>query len=264
MIKSASDICERVLEDGFAVAGGIFPPEKCASYVEKFEDLLSRRFDEDQNIGNESSQVVRNYFLDIPEAMEFFDNDLADQVMRILIDDDYTLTSSSARNKQIRNEFSNPDITGGVGWHTDGRYLRGQLINPSLTYYCVYLLQDFTEQNGATHYVPGSSKWTQRVPRDAEFDYKIFEAPAGSVLFFDSGIVHRAGPAGSLPRWGVWSLFSPWFIKPYNDFVSFYSADEVEHFSPRLRQLFHISSQPPKRGEDHNLATLERVRQAPY
>lgn len=260
MNHTEDQIAERVFEDGYSIVTDVFPKGLCEAYVDKFEELLVQRFNKGLGIGNNTSQILRNYFLEIPEAIEFVDNDLIDQVMRKLIDADYTLTSSAATNKQLREEFANNKLTGGVGWHTDGRYMRNQLITPSLTYYAVSILQDFTDQNGATHFVPGSSKWTRRVPREAEYKHESFVASAGSIVFFDSALVHRTGEAGSLPRWGVWSLFSPWFIKPYNDFVSFYSDDEIERLSPRQRQLFHFSSQPPKRGESANQATLERVR----
>ena len=130
---------EQVLSTGIAVIESVMSNAECEHYVDRFEELLSSRHEQGLDIGNSSSQLVRDYFLEIEDAAKFFDNDSIDDVMRSLIDDDYTLTSTCARNKQIRPEYSSEKVTGGVGWHTDGRYIRGQRIQPSLTYYCVFL-----------------------------------------------------------------------------------------------------------------------------
>lgn len=251
-------IAENILTNGFDVVESVMPVATCEHYVEAFERLLLERHAQGYNIGNSTSQVVRDYFLDVKDAVEFIDNDFVDGVMRDLIDDDYTLTSTTARNKQIRPEFESSDRTGGVGWHTDSRYIRKQLIQPALTYYCVYLLQDFTLENGATQYVPESFRWPERVDRNADFEFESVIAPAGSVLFFDSGLVHRAGIATELPWWGIFSLFSPWFVKPYSDYASHYSPEEQDKLNPRLHQLLHFDSLPPK--VRTNLSTLKRVR----
>jgi len=56
------------------------------------------------------------------------------------------------------------------------------------------LLDDFTEENGATWYLPGSHR-RPTPPSDTEFtrDAKRLVAPAGSVFFFDALLWHAGG-----------------------------------------------------------------------
>ena len=181
--------------------------------------------------------------------------------MKRLIDDDYVMTSSAVRNKQIRPNVISSEGTGGIGWHTDTRCIRGRRIEPSLSYYCIYLLNDCTTENGATEYVPGSHAWLERPERDADFNFETLAAPAGTVVFFDSAFVRRAGEPSERPRWSVFSHFGPWFLKPYCQYDSLISEDDAARLSERARQLFHYDSKPPGSGDDHNLATLRRVRE---
>jgi ectoine hydroxylase-related dioxygenase (phytanoyl-CoA dioxygenase family) len=75
------------------------------------------------------------------------------------------------------------------------------------------MLTDFTEENGATHVVPG----THRSPKPAE-DYA--DAPsvpivgeAGDMFLWHMGVVHRSGGSttkpGAPPRVGFNSGFGP-------------------------------------------------------
>ncbi len=56
------------------------------------------------------------------------------------------------------------------------------------------LLDDFTEDNGATYYLPGSHRQAA-APSDEEFtrNARRLVAPAGSVLFFDALLWHAGG-----------------------------------------------------------------------
>jgi len=76
-----------------------------------------------------------------------------------------------------------------------------------------WCLDDFTETNGATRFVPGSHK-LNRAPRpeDAEAQTVPMEAPAGSVVVFESRVWHKTGHnrTSSEQRAGVFA----WYTKP--------------------------------------------------
>lgn len=57
-----------------------------------------------------------------------------------------------------------------------------------------WCLDDFTRENGATEVLVGSHLW-HRPPTDADADIPLIpvEAPAGSVLAFESRLWHRTG-----------------------------------------------------------------------
>jgi ectoine hydroxylase-related dioxygenase (phytanoyl-CoA dioxygenase family) len=76
-----------------------------------------------------------------------------------------------------------------------------------------WCLDDFTEANGATRFAPGSHK-LNRAPRpeDAAVETAPMEAPAGSIVVFESRVWHKTGynrTAGER-RAGVFA----WYTKP--------------------------------------------------
>jgi ectoine hydroxylase-related dioxygenase (phytanoyl-CoA dioxygenase family) len=82
--------------------------------------------------------------------------------------------------------------------HTDSRrIIPGYLTNMGLT----LLLDDFTADNGATWYLPGSHRRPD-APSDEEFfaGARRLIAPAGSGLFFDAHLWH----SGGLNRTAAW------------------------------------------------------------
>lgn len=76
-----------------------------------------------------------------------------------------------------------------------------------------WCVDDFTEENGATRFVPGSHK-LNRAPREDEADVATvpMAAPAGSVVVFESRVWHKTGhnSTKSETRAGVFG----WYTKP--------------------------------------------------
>jgi ectoine hydroxylase-related dioxygenase (phytanoyl-CoA dioxygenase family) len=95
-----------------------------------------------------------------------------------------------------------------------------------------WCLDDFTEANGATRFVPGSHR-LNRAPRPEEPDVATvpLEAPAGAVVAFESRVWHKTGNnrTPSERRAGVFS----WYTKPI------YRAQENWFLSlrPEIRQF---------------------------
>ena len=99
------------------------------------------------------------------------------------------------------------------GLHADW----GESVEPGDYYVCnsIWLLTDFTEQNGATRLVPGSNRSGQH-PKEALQDAKathpdeiVLTARAGTVVIFNSHTWH----GGTLnrtdtPRYGLHSYFT--------------------------------------------------------
>lgn len=76
-----------------------------------------------------------------------------------------------------------------------------------------WCLDDFTDENGATRIVPGSHKW-HRPPREdeANIDTVPMEAPAGSMIVFESRLWHKTGfnRTKDQHRAGIFG----WYTKP--------------------------------------------------
>jgi ectoine hydroxylase-related dioxygenase (phytanoyl-CoA dioxygenase family) len=95
-----------------------------------------------------------------------------------------------------------------------------------------WCLDDFTEENGATRMVPGSHLW-HRPPGEDDQDVETvpLEAPAGSIVAFESRIWHKTGNnrTNDQRRAGVFA----WYTKPI------YRAQENWFLSlnPQIRQF---------------------------
>ena len=92
-------LVKTIESNGIAILENVLEPEECRFFVGEFERLWSERDNAGLNVGNSTSQVLRNYFFDYPKMSLFFDNDIVDAVLTQVIDEDYVLTSTSARNK---------------------------------------------------------------------------------------------------------------------------------------------------------------------
>jgi hypothetical protein len=246
----AGDIISAVRSEGFAAVPGVFSPEECRTYCDIFERAVANQIAAGGYFGSRSTQVLYNYFLHDPRLYDLFAHPLMNEVLSGLIDKDYVLISPSARNPRIREDLPEGRKTSGEGWHVDSRVAvpeTGELYRPSLSYYSVVALEPFRSGNSATRYVPKSHLRYQRPPsRDAEMDHLIWEAEAGTVIFFDSALWHRAGAATETSRWSVFNMYGPWFMKPYFRFAENMTRDQLVALPPLVQKLLHLNSTPPK------------------
>ena len=206
------------------------------------------------------SIVLYNYFLECPGLLKFVYNESIFKLISLLLDSDHVLTSTSARNKRILNSIKKSDKTSGIGWHTDTRYVFQNKIpiKPSLSYLVIFLLEDFTKNNGATKYVPFSHKYNFRPERDQLYEEANFFGKQGDVIVLDTNLFHKAGNSSENSRWAIFSMFSSWFIKPYFQFNKMFKEEYLNKFNPKLKQLLHCDSIPPKDHKKYR-ATLKRV-----
>ncbi|MBP87952.1 MAG: hypothetical protein CMJ64_14715 [Planctomycetaceae bacterium] len=143
--------------------------------------------------------------------------------------------------------------TDGGAWHVDvplGQ-LSERLPDFPLTTQNAWMLDDFSEENGATRVVPGSHL-SRRKPRwsGAELEGEIaLTAPAGSVAIWLSNTWHRSGANRTdSPRRAILCYYCRSWIKPFNDFRRGTPAKLAAGFSPTLRYLLGWSATAPVRG----------------
>jgi ectoine hydroxylase-related dioxygenase (phytanoyl-CoA dioxygenase family) len=143
--------------------------------------------------------------------------------------------------------------TEGGAWHVDVPL--GQLEEPlpdfPLTTQNIWMLDDFTPDNGATRVVPGSHR-SRRKPQWGEgemADEMALSAPAGSVAMWLSNTWHRSGPnVTALPRRALICYYCRAWIKTFNNFQDGIAADKMHGFSPTLRYLLGCGAQGLVRG----------------
>ncbi len=101
----------------------------------------------------------------------------------------------------------------------------------------MWALDDFTPENGATHCVPGSHKWTGGVPAADEPTARA-AMPAGSVMFFLGSLYHGGGAnTTERPRLGVILEYTAgWLRQQENQYLSV-PRDVVRTLPQRLQEL---------------------------
>lgn len=86
----------------------------------------------------------------------------------------------------------------------------------------IWALTDFTEENGATHIVPGSQDWPLERNPDSSSQTLQAEMSRGSVLCYDGSVVHGGGAnRSSAPRIGLNITYClSWLRQEENQFLS--------------------------------------------
>jgi len=128
--------------------------------------------------------------------------------------------------------------------HRDQRTFSGDL---HLMAQLLVMLDDFTEENGATYFLSGSHKLAER-PADDEFfrDAVRVTGPAGSIVMFDSNLWHAAGVNRSAqPRRALTLAFTRPFIKQQLDYPRALGYECAEALPPVLRQLLGYNARVP-------------------
>ncbi len=139
------------------------------------------------------------------------------------------------------------------GWHIDSpiSMVAEPLPNFTLAIQTVWMLDDFTADNGATHVVAGSHLTLKQPPRGKGGHEKevILEAPAGSLAIWLSQSWHRHGAnVTDRPRTGLIAQYGRAWVKPFVDLRSPLTPEFAAKLSPRLRYMMGCNANAPVRG----------------
>ena len=115
----------------------------------------------------------------------------------------------------------------------------------------LWLLDDFTPQNGGTRFVPGSHR-SRRQPPGADDPLALehpdeirLNAPKGSVFLFNGALWHATGAnATDRARVCLICFCCRSFLKPMFDFVHHLGPEVLERATPQLKRLYGFDSQP--------------------
>jgi ectoine hydroxylase-related dioxygenase (phytanoyl-CoA dioxygenase family) len=117
--------------------------------------------------------------------------------------------------------------------------------HPEVVLNSMWALDDFTVDNGATRVVPGSHRWTDRIPVDPDETVTV-TMPAGSVLFIVGSLWHGGGENRTdRPRLGVLLEYAAGWLRQQENHVLAVPPDIVRTLPERLQELIGYGIHPP-------------------
>ncbi len=167
-----------------------------------------------------------------PKVMPFFEH---------LLGEDYTLST-------LTSNIIEPGAPDG-GYHVDS--ILGAMPEPLPSFPMVanslWLLDDFTPENGGTRYVPGIHLQQSKPPSGTtpHPNEVRLSATKGSVFLFNGAIWHSAGANKTdRARIALICFCCRSFVKPMFDFVHYLKPEVIERATPVMRRIYGFDSQP--------------------
>ena len=256
-IRSAldSEMLDRVehdlREDGFHIIENVITPEEADEAREAVWKLVEADIanGHDHSYGDGKIRRVWALVGKAPIFRQFIQHPTVVAVWKRMLGEDVIASTFTAN-------IVGPGAPAG-GWHIDYPYWAMQAPFPSgsLTGQTVWMLDDFTVENGATACIPGSHK-TLRRPELGEaegLEMAVATAPKGSIMFTNGAIWHQSRPnLTEAPRVGLLGMYNRSVIYPQEDMPRQLTDAELAGESDTLKQLLgrNITFRDPDHGQN--------------
>ncbi|ATJ83146.1 phytanoyl-CoA dioxygenase family protein [Halomonas beimenensis] len=204
------------------------------AWIEICKEYQIRNGINEDGDGTAHQTIGRNDSIDKFYAMHLFH----DYISRYFGGKPYILSCSTPTAGYAHKPNYLQRVHRDVGTYIDGYNLRLNLI---------VMLDDFTEENGATRILSGSHCKEEK-PTDEEFEASCqsITGPAGSVVLFNSYLWHRGGVnRTNNTRVALTSGFTRPFVKPQTDYARMLGEEYGKGLSELTRQLLGYNSRVP-------------------
>ena len=229
---------------GFVIKKNILKESHCNKLKKYLIKITNLRLIKGEKIYEEDGSVrICNFFLEDYKLTKLLTNNYLDNILNKLLGKDYVLRLANGMNVQ-KNDYEKKRL--GTGWHTDWLYnYNNEKFGYGASYHVIFALDDFKKENGATHLIPCSHKKKNKPIRNKNYKSKLLIMKKGSMAIFDSSIWHKSGHPSNLSRWGLWCVYTHWWVKPYFRFNEIFSKSIRNKLSKKIKRLLHLNSIPP-------------------
>ena len=246
-----SGIGPQIERDGFAIVEGVLDPDFCERAKGELERAVDREAAYHGGTGYSDYGMVLLCSLYGGTFLELLDNQrLMDGFEAVLGPGCIIYSYTSSSMPPGKTNFSRRI-------HVDSpRLVPGFVTNMGAT----ILLDDFTDENGPTAYLPGSHTRVEP-PSDEEFtrDAQRVLAPAGSVFYFNARLWH-AGGDNRTDRWRhalMINMCRP-FMKQRLDVPRAMDGIDLRGVSDRALQKMGFHAQVPASYDEYYVPPAER------
>ena len=91
-------------KNGYVIIKNVYKKKFTKIFKRRLEKILTKRIKKNAKVGNETNQVLYNYFNDDTYLLRLIYNKKIDPILKKLLDENYVLQSSNAQNR-ILNKF---------------------------------------------------------------------------------------------------------------------------------------------------------------
>lgn len=189
-------------------------------------------------VGEGTDGTVHHLPLVSDVFLEFLEKQFCGEILSDFFGGPYVLNTFGG----VLNLPNKLSYVGGI--HRDQRSYSGDL---PLMGQLLVMLDDFTEENGATYFLDGSHRQAEKPDQDEFFAHATRAVgQAGSIVVFDSNLWHAAGANHSGgPRRALTLNFTKPFLKQQLDYPRALGYDRATTLSPVLRQVLGYNARVP-------------------
>ncbi|MCZ6512867.1 MAG: phytanoyl-CoA dioxygenase family protein [Nitrospinae bacterium] len=257
VIGDQIDRCaEEVRLLGFSVLEGIIPKNELENFrnqIDKVYRIQEEEFGRDDMAEISELNVARALLVYDEYFLKMIVHETIQKIVKLFLGDYFIINLQNAIIS-LPNEPHHQS-----SWHRDLPY-QNFVISQPIAINAFYCIDDFSSETGGTELIPYTHKMETLPSDDFIGRHKVaLNCPAGSVVIFDSMLLHRAGFNSSRNiRRGVNHIFSVPIMKQQYDFPAMLKGKFSE--DPFLNRLLGYDCQTPLSVVEWRKHRLARLR----
>ena len=245
--------CAEFEREGYSVVPAVVAEPEISELRDAVSSALSADLERYRHLPGKERFIVLDLAHYGGAFFKLLENDTVDRLFGEIVGDHWTLYSFTSTVALPHLEQYTANI------HTDTHRLSpGYNLGAVIT----IALDDFTEENGATYYLPGSHLSHPDRPDEAEFYAGAVRLcrKAGDAVFFHPRVWHAGGyNATDDVRSGLTVYACRSFMKPRFDFPRFIDDALLDGASDRLRRVLGFDVRVPSSMEEFYRPPEERL-----
>jgi ectoine hydroxylase-related dioxygenase (phytanoyl-CoA dioxygenase family) len=234
----AQSVSKFVEADGYVIITGVLDQAKCRALVEEV-DRVERSFEIGYGQNEFEGFQTRRIFNLIARGPRFRDlviNEIVLDSVEAILGDGILLSGTTSMHI---GPGETPQLL-----HADDGMITLPRPHPATMVTTLWALTEFTKDNGATRFIPGSHKRPAIVPSlEEEGEVVCAEMPAGSVLVMHASLWHGGGPnsTSDVERYGLSIQYVAGWCRQQQNLMLGTPQDVVANYPRRLQELIGYS-----------------------